>query len=410
MRWPTLRQNNTGFNGLYFAGSTLVGSLSSVLLHVALVWALVRIALGTFPLTRSRAALLVAGAMALLPLAEAASVIANGRGVDGWLEVIGQLAFLAVLPVLSRLAVSPPEEVLRDCTLAAAIGGVILLVLALIQFGIVGLLRAEAGLGNAGVMSVVALLLACLALCGIEPAGERRRMLLIVGAACAGGALLLTGMRAVIATAPIAVMLVLLLARGATWRWVLRGPALAVMLVFGIALAAAVPMLVERAAIAANAITQIIETGETEDVSLGQRLDLWRGAVPLIMEKPFFGHGPDAARGLIAAIPATPRMHHSHFHNFAINALVRGGLFELVAMLAIPLALVAVAWRTQATAEARAGRAFLLALPIIFYVPGLTGKLFDHDILNAMFVYAVIVGLRLLDPDTPATRAFRAQA
>jgi O-antigen ligase len=409
MRWPTIEANNRYYNGLFFVGSAIVGSLSSVLLHVALVWAIVRLSIRSFPLTTTRAALIVAVVMASLPAAELLAVLVNGRGMEGWLEVLGQVAFLATLPVLSRLMVSSPRDVLDDCALAAAAGGGLLLGISLVQFAIVGLLRAEAGLGNAGVMSVIALLFACVALCGTINADDRRRTILVIGAACACGALLLSGMRAVIATAPIAVFFVLLMLRGTGVRAMLRGPGRYALLVVGIALAAAVPMLFERAGLAANAITQIIETGETENVSLGQRVDLWKAALPFIAQSPIFGHGPDAARELIESIPAKPRMHFSHFHNFVLNALVRGGLVELAAVIAIPVGLVLVAWRRRQTPPERAGRALLLVIPIIFYVPGLTGKLFDHDIMNAFFVYAVILGLRLLHTETTVSRPYRPQ-
>jgi O-antigen ligase len=416
-RGPTLQFMNAWYNRLYFGGTAAAGPLASVLIHAGLVWGVVRLAIGTFPLIRTHAALIVAAACAALPLAEAASVLANARGAAGWYEVLGQSAFLAVLPVLSRLSVSSPEDVLDDCSLAAAAGGVILLVLSLVQFLLFNLPRTEAGLGNPGVLAVAALLFACMALCGLSCADDRKRALLLSGAACAGGALLLSGMRAVIVVAPVAVLLVLMLQAGqlagglaGLMRGRMRVVSVLAALAFATALAVAAPMLAPRIQLAFSALAEVLATGATSDASIGARVELWRSALALIAEDPWFGHGPDTPRALIEAIPAATPLSFSHFHNFILNAMVRGGVIELAAVLAIPVALLFAAASPAATPVQRAGRSLLLALPLVFYVPALVGLLFDHDILNALFIYGAIVGLRLMDPATSGTKPFFTRA
>jgi hypothetical protein len=43
----------------------------------------------------------------------------------------------------------------------------------------------------------------------------------------------------------------------------------------------------------------------------------------------------------------------------------------------------------------RAGRALLLSLCATFYLTGVVGILFTHDIMNATFVYTAIIGICL---------------
>jgi O-antigen ligase len=406
---PSLALMNAYFTRLFFGASPVVAPLASVLLHTALIWGLFRLALGTFPPVRTRAALAVGAACAALPLAEAVSVIANGRGAPGWLEVLGQVAFLAVLPLLSRLMLSRPGDVLKDCSTAAACGGAILIGVSTVQFAILGMLRTEAGAGNAGVMAVMALLLACVALAGVASADERRRALLLTGAVCAVGALLFSGLRAVIAVAPFAIVTVLAVTLGRDVKGLMLGRrrlALSLILLLLVALAAAAPMLASRASEAVTAVAQVLMHGSTNDYTLQARMLLWAEAVRLIALDPVFGYGPDTTRGLIEAIPADPPLHLSHFHNFILNALVRGGIVELAAVLAIPVVIVVVALRPVSTPEQRAGRAILLTLPLIFHVPAMISLLYDHDVLNALFVYATIVGLRLLDPSMSTSKPF----
>jgi O-antigen ligase len=394
--WPSIEENNRWYTRLYFAASALIGSVSSVFLHVAMVWAVVKLALGRFPLTRSRPVWVVAIAFSAYPAAELVSVLVNQRGSVGMLEWLGQIAFLAILPVYSRLSLNTAEDVMTSTADGAAVGGVIALIFSLLQiYGFDGIDRAEAGYGNASILATIAVLMACLSIMGAGLSKGRRRFVYVMGAVAALGALALSGMRSVWLITPVVLLISGIFAFRSGFkmpaaRWIVLFIALA--LIVGVF---AAPMVEARLEALFRGVDRMMN-GEVRDRSFADRLLLWRAAVPLVMAQPWFGYGPDSVPTIIAMLPADRALTHTHFHNFAINTLVRGGVFDLAALLLMPLAMIAVAWRPKPLPVQNAGRLILFILSIIYFVPGLFGILFDHDIMNAFFVYGTIIGLTLL--------------
>jgi O-antigen ligase len=392
-RVPSLSQVNSYFNQLIFGLSAIAGSVTSFFLNGALIWALVRLAQGRIVWAADRRIRIAAFVFALYPLAELWSVIINGRGTDGLKAVLVQIVFLAVLPVSSRLIVSSPREILTSVGQGAAAAGFAAFAYTVFEVVIMRSTRAEAGYGNPAVMGVVALTLACICITAMLTALGRERALLRAGALAAIGAALLSGTRGVWLAAPVS----LALAAYPAWRAApvkisrrgVMGAAIMTLMLAGIT----APVAINRYQETVNSVKSL-EGGGT-DISIGPRLVLWRAGLSQALERPWSGFGPDSVREKILSIKPTGSLGYSHYHNFMINSLIRGGILELLALLAIPVLIVWLSLQPSLTAHERAGKALLLSVCATFYLTGMVGILFTHDIMNAVFVYTGIVGLCL---------------
>jgi O-antigen ligase len=138
--------------------------------------------------------------------------------------------------------------------------------------------------------------------------------------------------------------------------------------------------------------------GGGSDLSVGRRIVLWDAGLSQAWESPWTGFGPDSVREKILSIKPLGSLGYSHYQNFVINSLIRGGIFELLALLAIPASIIWFARKPSLTEAERAGKAILLSVCSTFYLTGLVGILFTHDIMNAVFVYTVIIGLCSAEP------------
>lgn len=387
---PTMSRVNFWYNQLFYGLSAFAGSVTSFFLNGALIWAFVRLAQGRISLIVDWRIRLLACVFALYPLSELWSTIINGRGTDGLIASLGQIVFLAVLPVASRLVVSKPKDILASAGQGAAAAGCVAFVYSIVENNFLGVSRTEAGYGNPAVMGVIALTLACLCLVALTVSTGRQRAFLQIGALSAIGALLLSGTRSVWLVAPISLV-------AAAWPWIrelsmkLNGKNLALAAVaLAILAVVAAPMVTKRFNETLLSMDNL-ETGGY-DASIGQRLTLWRAGFSQAVAKPWTGYGPDSVKEMILSIKPTGSLGYTHYHNFVLNSLIRGGIPELLALLAIPAALIWLAFRRSANAQERAGRALLLSLCTTFYLTGLVGILFTHDIVNATFVYTAIIG------------------
>jgi O-antigen ligase len=392
-RAPSMSRVNFWFNQLFYGLSAIAGSITSFFLSGALIWALVRLVQGRISPAVDRRIKLLAFVFALYPLAELWSVLVNNRGSNGLVAILGQVVFLAVLPVSSRLILSRPNEILASAGSGAAAAGLIAFAYSAFEFLVLGITRTEAGYGNPAVMGVVALVLACICLVAKPGAEGRARSFINMGAIAAIGAVLLSGTRGVWLAAPVSLVLASLPAwRSASFKLNKRNAvatgAVALMLA-GIA----APVALNRYNETMHSV-EVLEAGGT-DISIGPRLTLWQAGLRQAADRPWTGFGPDSVREKILSIKPDGSLGYSHYHNFVINSLIRGGILELLTLLAIPAALVMLSLQNSRNDHERAGRALLLSLCATFYLTGIVGILFTHDIMNATFVYTAIIGICL---------------
>ncbi len=392
-RAPAMSQVNYLYNQLFYGLSAFAGSVTSFFLNGALIWAFVRLAQGRISMVADRRIRIMAFVFALYPAAELWSVLVNERGMNGSVAILGQIVFLAVLPVSSRLVLSTPGEILNSAGKGAAFAGIIAFLYSVLEFTVLGVTRTEAGYGNPAVMGVVALALACICLAATPASAGRERSLLKIGAIAAIGAVLLSGTRGVWLAAPVALTLAALPLWRAQPLKMSRNGVLATTLATLLLASVAAPVAINRYNETVHSV-EILEAGGT-DISIGPRLMLWQAGLSQAWERPWTGFGPDSVREKILSIKPAGSLGYSHYHNFVLNALIRGGILELLALLAIPVAVIWLSLLPSQSLHQRAGTALLLSICANFYLTGVVGILFTHDIMNAVFVYTAIIGICL---------------
>ena len=73
----------------------------------------------------------------------------------------------------------------------------------------------------------------------------------------------------------------------------------------------------------------------TTDISIANRLFMWRGGLQQFEQSPLFGYGPDSTREMITALGGENPLSYSHYHNIFLTAAIRGGLLEVTAIVLI---------------------------------------------------------------------------
>ena len=393
LRGLSFSQVNYGVTYSFYGLSAFLGSLSSFFLACGMMWSLIRLSLRHFPVSKNISLRIIACLFALYPASEILSVVVNGRGIIGLIECSGALLSLAILPVASRLLLSSPQDISNSAGRGAAIGGIVTLIYCVIQFVFLDYQRPEGGSGNASVLAYYALVLWCLCYCLLPVVDNEFRNLLKIGALCCLGAIILSSTRAVwIAT----------LCAGAVMAWQMRSTLLRSLINIELfwKLLFAATILPAAAYLIFQRVKMTIESFNTAgiastDISISDRLIMWRGGWAQFEMSPLFGYGPESPRTMIAALGGDAPLSYSHYHNIFLTAAIRGGLVEVTAIVFIFCGLIWFALKKSNDQFETAGRTLILAVGIASLVSGMANVLFTHDITNAMFIYTIIVGLCL---------------
>lgn len=394
-----LAAGNLVFCALAAGSAPLIGSALAFLVAISAGWALLLLAGRRITWPHDRTIGIAALLFGLYFLAELAAGLINGPDRDTLAEVAENLIFLAPLPLYALLR-ADRHKLARVLPLGASIGSLVALAVAMTGlYGYDGQ-RLSLTCGNAGVLALVASVAYGLSLTGAGMETGGRRAAYLAGAAAGAALVVMTGMRVfwpVIALLPVFVLFVLIRSRKTA---ILAGLGLATLLTLGAFAAFQSMPLVQARIDAAISDLENIEDGEMDN-SIGLRIVMWRTAADLIAEKPLLGHGPGhvgdrmGERLSVNGKPVT----FTHYHNFALTAAVRSGitgaLILTAAILVLPLAALRHALKTgDRLPLARAG-----ALAIPYLASGLTGPMFGHDILDALY-FALLPVLLYLQAST----------
>lgn len=393
---PTLDSNNKLYCAATISLVALIGSVSSILVWMAFVWALIRLARGDFSLTRLPAVRITAAAFAFFFLVEALSAAISFRDLDTLKEITGSAIFLALLPLYSRLALSKRDDIREVIENAALFGSFATLVLALFQLGVLDM-RPEGGAGNA-----VPFATACAVSYGITflaclRSTSSRRLAFAIATVAMGASIILSGTRSLWPALVLIPIINFFIYRShisdrSFRRSIITAAALVVLVLIGVS------GLIELRLEEAFRDLRAAASGEFH-TSLGQRFVMWQIGVELIAEAPFLGHGPGAETPLMMARSeniAGFTMAYTHFHNAFIQFAVRDGILGVIALCALLLTPLLAALRTKRDELGAYGLAFIASVQCAYFLSGMLGIMFGHDIMDTLFVTSMMVGLLLV--------------
>jgi O-antigen ligase len=379
-----------------FASPPILGTVATIAVIVGGVGGIVEISKGLMPVSRDRFLLYATVPIYLYCASYLVALVANP--MPEWKAVAPVVPFLLFPFLYSSWCLSKKETIARSVITASMIACYGALALAVFQFHFYGM-RAEGGAGNAIVFATVTCMAAAVALAGAF-IREGKAAVPLFGAYCAGSiAVLYSGSRMT--------WLALFLSTAAI-LWIYRerrhalGSALAVScaaLAVAVVTFAGTQIIPSRVEALARDWRQMSEHGNY-DTSLGRRAELWRIGVAAVRENPIVGHGPQSTKPLIrdGFKKIGMGVGYSHFHNGFLNAWVEAGIVGILSLAAIFVVAGYLAIRTLATttaAEARLGAVMLIALVTTYVVTGLVGIMVGHDILDAMLIAFLAVGIYL---------------
>lgn len=390
-----LATGNHVFIAACLAGGAVTGSFVSVYFISGILYALFHLARGNIKMSRDRIAVIAAIAFASYFIAEMIAVVMHPGG-KSTANLTSDVAFLGLLPLYS-LMMADSNLLLRRLEKTAAVVSSVGALVALIFFrGPTS--RVELSAGNAGVLAVLASLLLLININALVRHEPKTKSIALVGSVAAAYLIMVTGMRALwpaIILLPVLVLWIQRTIAGFALNRKSIGLGVGVVLVFGLL---SYPILNNRIE---KFVTDFQVAGVTnQSNSIGDRLSLWRAGVSLIAENPWFGHGPGHVvevmmqRTSELRPEATP-LGFSHFHNAAINILVRSGVFGLLAVMSIFIVPLTLVYRATRGWNDRSPFALLAGGQLTYLLSGATGIMFGHDILDAVFVTLNVLTLYL---------------
>jgi O-antigen ligase len=387
---------NNIFTFGFFLFSALVGSVSSACLAAATALGFFRVAAGHIKPLENRQIRLVAFAFLLYPLAELISIIVNQRGIAGFIELGGAALFASVLPVASRLCLSSPQNIFGTAARGAASAGVVLVIYCLIELFVWHFERPEAGLGNPNVLAVFALIVCCICLSLVSIVDAGIRKWIYFGAFCAFSALLMSGTRAAWLAAPFAIIAAALPLRGFKFKKPSIQNMVLLSFAAGLVMIIAATIVFDRISATIGGLQQgVTSADDYASIAISQRLFMWKGGFEQFKSSWLFGYGPDSAAEMMAALGGNPPFTFTHYHNFLLTAAIRGGVIEVIALVLVLASLIWFAVQKSYNQTQRAGRALVASVTVSGFLPGMVGILFTHDVVNAVFLYTIIIGLCL---------------
>ena len=313
--------------------------------------------------------------------------------------------YAAALPCLFYLLAYPPHQ--RSLWWGMALGAMGSGLLALYQTGVLGMERA-AGFTNAiqyGNLSLTLGVMCALVWCAL---GATLRRWQAVGLALAMTLGLLGSLLSLSRGGWLALFLTLPLWAWLLWRWAYR-PMLvraAVLCMLGL-LATAVlqgPQLQQRWVQARTEVQDYLEQGKAHS-SVGQRLDHWRLAWAMGLDRPWTGWGRAGytaeKQRRVAVGQADPFvLAFDHGHNELLDLWAKRGLLGVEALLLLYAVPIAIFWPTrrrlrmggrQPDQTALALRLTGLALPTLYGGFGLTQAFLVHNSGNMFYLFMLML-------------------
>lgn len=396
---------NRYFTMAIFLLPAVGGSAVSFLYNGGALWAFFDVARGRRELARQPRFQAVVAAIYIYCAALFLSVLVNPQPLEGLRSLVG-LASLLLFPfAYSTWRIANKDEIVAACLIACATACIVSLPIALTEAYFLGGKRVEGAAGNTLIFGNVVALTASVALIGVFHHRGWRRCFMLAGffagvlavaySVSRGPFILLVVNAAIVAA---------IHARGrhrGLWLLliaVLLGAPLVLTLAEGDGLSAKFHLMFSQLE---NALG-----GGDFNSSVGLRLAMWQTGIDLWLQKPLLGHGAGNIRELIAfnlLLNYGAGSGFTHFHNVFVNTLVEGGLIGLlglVSMISFPVLAALRVLRHQPDGAARFGATLLLVYFSLFLITGSTNIVLHHDIMDAVFMCFLAVGLFLTLEDT----------
>lgn len=385
---------NVVFAAFSLCASILLGSIVSVYVIGGMLYSAFHIWRRVVPWQLDKPAIWTTLAFASFFAAELIAHLVN-PSQGGVAEVVSNLPFLGFLAIYSLFVVDR-TIVLNAVERTAAIVAILAAIAAILSPTTVTA-RVELSAGNPGIAAVLASVLYLINIIALCRRGQSYWWLSIVGAAASITVILLIGMRSLWPCLVIFPLIVIWQFRSNLKLMLNTRSVVITTLVLLVVTGVSTNTIMQRFQ-AVGSDLQEMEKGDYSS-SLGMRVILWKAGKDLVVQQPLFGYGPGSVDDNIGKI-VTPMgkegSNFTHFHNAALNELVRAGVIGLVALISmfvVPLYFVV----QSSKGELRTwSLALLIGVQVAFLLSGLTGIMFGHDIMDTLYLVVSAVCLFLV--------------
>lgn len=395
-----------------FFAPPVAGSLVSFLYNGGALWALFDVARGRKPLSREphfRATIMAIYAYCLALILAAAI---NPHRWESAVSLIGLVSLLLFPFAYSTWRIAKKDEIVEACLTACAAASIVGLLLAMVQAHLLAHGRPAGGAGNALVFANVIALTGSVSLIGVFHCHGWRRYLMFGAFIASAVAVLYSGSRApLIVCFANAVLVSAIYGRSKRHIFAAAAALLLLAVVVMLFVESGLTSYKDRLELVPDQLRKALDDGKFSS-SIGQRLILLQAGIGIWLEKPLLGYGAGNVSALMQKFTAENygiSLGYSHFHNVFVNTLVEGGLLALAGLLTMIVVPVYTAFgvlRRAAAAPPRFGAALLLVFFSMFVIAGSSNIVLHHDIMDAVFMCFLAVGLFLAvekDEDVPAT-------
>lgn len=392
----SMTANNLAAIYAVFVLAALGGSVITGLLIVSAFWALVYVLIGRIrPKFSAGIAIFSIVLLAYVAVNILFFIVNFGEVFTEPLvelrKIAPQILFLAAIPIMWRLAISPGESLLPALWRGAAIGAIAVLPLALFQLYGLGD-RAEGGSGNAIPFALTSALLSVTSLAGLLD--DNRRFRILAGAGFVSGyiCVFLAQTKGLM---PVPLVCALVFAIVFFRQRIRIGQAVGLLVLLATLVIAGLYGSGSHKRFHDVAQRAMGDEHVELDASYSVRWDIWVKAVSAIADAPLEGHGVQNRRAVIQSFGYA----YSHMHNGYLTAMVDNGVLGLVTLLGLLLSPLYIAWR--APRNTLYGRRLFLAFSLVatYAIGGLTNFIFGHDIYDALFLWTGIVIAVSATPD-----------
>jgi len=382
---------NNAFTFFFFAAPSVLGSMVTFAYHAGAVCCIFTIIRNPRFFSREPIAIRMTAAFYLLIVSYLFSTVLNGH----W-ERMSSLLWLWTFFVFpfsySIWRISDPVAIARIAAVACSVGAIGGFLLIAVQYNIYDM-RGEGGAGNPLVFAAVMALAVAISFAECLRANGWRAVFHLCAAVVGVAAIILSESRGIWPALILNALLAIVVLRDNFRPLSLKSVAY-----FSLA-AAFIAVLFIWIAVPRFAIIledyQMMKAGNFQ-TSSGLRLLMWEAGIDAWKGSKLFGLGSGGVREIVSE--KIPQGGFTHLHNQFITTMVEAGLLGLVALLTVIAVPTMFAWRTLrvgASQEQRMGALILFSVMITFVTSAMTNIMIHQDIMDTVFVTAIIVGIFL---------------
>ena len=403
-----IKKNNTimWLFAIVIGAFGVLGSIGTIIVATLSIWGLVLHATGNIEFVAPN--FLKKWAMMILTFVTISISVATYNYFSAYQfgNMFSRIAFLEFLPLVGLISQISRKKLLQTVEKVACVMAFLILLIAIGE-RLFFQNRVSVAAGNSGPFSVS--MAVCYTIClfaFIRNKYSSKNFIYLGAALAAAICILLSGMRNMIPIIIITPIIAIIFSHQISNQAISRKTKFVFLLTVIFLSIAAIALSLPRFNDLIISFIKIHELGNY-DSSLGHRIIMWDYAIKRIPDSPLLGFGvPETTKALseFSQSQYGLSIDYTHLHNFVFNALMVGGLVELLALMLLICAPFFVLFFNKKLNNQSPyliyARLFMLTITLIYLATGTINIMFNHDIMDHLYLVSIALVARLAIPDS----------